>query len=982
MSQHMVTPDDEKKAAGVQGKADKTFNNAVKSMKEMVSLSEKFAKNYEKAAKAMAEATGGKYTGSSKLGLGQFTRNQQIAGGVVIGAAAAGSLFMGMAPNTMAAVGQRMSLDTYAGLSGMSTRQALGLANRQVGNGATSAMGPSKAAMTASYSGGYLASTLSSRNIMQSVGGLSAITGGSNEQVAQGLSAMNGMNFLRMGVSIRDSRGQLKPTNQIINDTYRFLYGGKSITPEQAQMVFNPNSKGYQTLAAVAGGDPGLLQILQSGIVARANNKKNLTKSDLNNSNKALDIMKVEKSSPLRAQFRYNTSEARKLQATESGLVGGYNVALRTTASVNDGFSGLAETLPAVTQALMTFKGALQTFPGAGNTGATLSNIGGAVAGGAMNIGQMMLAGKLLGVGGGGPKLGSVLSRGGSLLSGSLGKAVPVLGTLLSAYGGYKSGKSKGKFSWAEVLKSAGMGAAGGAAVGAMGAGVGAAPGALIGALLAGGGNAIGQMFGKGGDNCGHGNIGAHSCGMGGDNAASSPNALRYQSPVPPGTMITSGFGPRDNSKNPQISSNHSGVDYGVAVGTSIVSAADGVVTETGLHRQYGNYVIIRHGDKSTLYGHLSQILVRKGEKVSQGYVIGKSGGKKGSPGAGTSTGPHLHFEVRNNGGVGAKGRQNPLGILGKAWNIIKNVAGAGIKAVGNLFGMAKKIPNGQGSDFSFNVGKEGLSSLSSSNLGSLLSSSISSGKPISWDDVSGQVNGETKVGLGRKGQHGRAYLNNSYDATPGDSQGMTGGSRAGLMKMLYAKGFRGKALHTAFAVALAESGGRADAVGDKNLVTDKWGPSYGAFQIRSLNNWKKYNDPYRDASRLKNGSFNLDAAFKKSNGGNSWKGWSTFTSGGFTKYLDDASKAASAAGFGKGGGDTEGTGSTAGMALSTSGMAGAVGGRSSSTSTLSTNSKVDINVTMNVNIAKASHQEVQVLMETFSNKLETELRLKGIGTY
>jgi hypothetical protein len=978
----MVTPDDEKKAAGVQGKADKTFNNAVKSMKEMVSLSEKFAKNYEKAAKAMAEATGGKYTGESKLGLGQFTRNQKIAGGVAIGAAAAGSLFMGMAPNTMAAVGQRMSLDTYAGLSGMSTRQALGLANRQVGNGATSAMGPSKAAMTASYSGGYLASTLSSRNIMQSVGGLSAITGGSNEQVAAGLSAMNGMNFLRMGVSIRDSRGQLKPTNQIINDTYRFLYGGKNITPEQAQMVFNPSSKGYQTLMAVSGGDPGLLQILQSGIVARANNKKGLTKSDLSNSNKALDIMKVEKSSPLRAQFRYNTSEARKLQATESGLVGGYNVALRTTASVNDGFSSLAEALPAVTQALMTFKGALQTFPGAGNTGATLSNLGSAAAGGAMNIGQMMLAGKLLGVGGGGPKLGSVLSKGGSFMSGTFGKAVPVLGTLLSAYGGYKHAKGHSKFSWGEVLKAAGVGAAGGAIAGAVTTGgLASGPAAIIGALLAGGGNAVGQMFGRGGGDCAHGNVGAHACGMGGDNAASSPKALQYQAPVPPGTPITSGFGPRDNSKNPQISSTHSGVDYGVVVGTSVTAAADGVVTETGLHRQYGNYVIIRHGDKSTLYGHLSQILVKRGEKVSQGYVIGKSGGRKGAQGAGTSTGPHLHFEIRNNGGVGAKGRRNPLGLLGKAWNIIKNIGGGAIKAVGNLFGMAKKIANGQGSAFSFGPDKGSLSSLSSSNLGSLLSSSIASGSPISWDDVSNQVNGNTKVGLGRKGQSGSAYLNNTYDATPGDTQGMTGGSRAGLMKMLYAKGFRGKALHTAFAVALAESGGRADAVGDKTLVNEKWGPSYGAFQIRSLNNWKKYNDPYRDASRLKNGSFNLDAAFKKSNGGNSWKGWSTFTSGGFTKYLDDASKAASAAGFGKGG-DTEGTGSTAGMALSTTGMAGAVSGRSSSTSSLSTSSKVDINVTMNVNIAKASQQEVQVLMETFSNKLETELRLKGIGTY
>ena len=74
--QNMVTPDDEKKAAGTTSKIDKASKGFIKDMKTMVDLSDKMAKNYERAAKAMAEATGGKFTGQNKLGLGSFTRTE------------------------------------------------------------------------------------------------------------------------------------------------------------------------------------------------------------------------------------------------------------------------------------------------------------------------------------------------------------------------------------------------------------------------------------------------------------------------------------------------------------------------------------------------------------------------------------------------------------------------------------------------------------------------------------------------------------------------------------------------------------------------------------------------------------------------------------------------------------------------------------------------------------------------------------------
>ncbi|HEY1074606.1 MAG TPA: peptidoglycan DD-metalloendopeptidase family protein [Patescibacteria group bacterium] len=92
----------------------------------------------------------------------------------------------------------------------------------------------------------------------------------------------------------------------------------------------------------------------------------------------------------------------------------------------------------------------------------------------------------------------------------------------------------------------------------------------------------------------------------------------------------------------------HTGIDYRANVGTPIVAAADGVVivaTETGWNGGYGKTVLISHtGNKTTRYGHMSDVSVRSGQRVSQGELIGYSGN------TGRSTGPHLHFELRVGG--------------------------------------------------------------------------------------------------------------------------------------------------------------------------------------------------------------------------------------------------------------------------------------------------------------------------------------------
>ncbi len=115
-------------------------------------------------------------------------------------------------------------------------------------------------------------------------------------------------------------------------------------------------------------------------------------------------------------------------------------------------------------------------------------------------------------------------------------------------------------------------------------------------------------------------------------------------SPIPSGAIITSGFSPYRIHPVFGEGRPHTGVDYRAAIGTPVVTVADGTVSFAGVQTGYGNVVIVEHANKqSTLYAHLNQIHVRVGQKVAQGSLIAKSGN------TGWSTGPHLHFETRNN---------------------------------------------------------------------------------------------------------------------------------------------------------------------------------------------------------------------------------------------------------------------------------------------------------------------------------------------
>jgi murein DD-endopeptidase MepM/ murein hydrolase activator NlpD len=107
---------------------------------------------------------------------------------------------------------------------------------------------------------------------------------------------------------------------------------------------------------------------------------------------------------------------------------------------------------------------------------------------------------------------------------------------------------------------------------------------------------------------------------------------------------LTSRFGTRRNPVTGNVRF-HEGLDLAAPLGTEVYAAGDGIVTEIGEDPVYGNYIVIRHGgDWASLYGHLQRVGATLRSSVKSGTIIGWVGS------TGQSTGPHLHFELRQNG--------------------------------------------------------------------------------------------------------------------------------------------------------------------------------------------------------------------------------------------------------------------------------------------------------------------------------------------
>lgn len=122
---------------------------------------------------------------------------------------------------------------------------------------------------------------------------------------------------------------------------------------------------------------------------------------------------------------------------------------------------------------------------------------------------------------------------------------------------------------------------------------------------------------------------------------------------------ITSGYGSRPRPQGTAGSTYHEGIDIGAPYDTPVKAPANGIVNFAGSAGGYGNAIYIDNGTiegkrVSSRYGHLNRYIVATGSQVTQGQTIGYVGS------TGKSTGPHLHFEVRENGKA-----VNPISYIG-----------------------------------------------------------------------------------------------------------------------------------------------------------------------------------------------------------------------------------------------------------------------------------------------------------------------------
>lgn len=113
----------------------------------------------------------------------------------------------------------------------------------------------------------------------------------------------------------------------------------------------------------------------------------------------------------------------------------------------------------------------------------------------------------------------------------------------------------------------------------------------------------------------------------------------------------------------------HTGVDYAVPAGTDVVAVADGKIESANWGKAYGTQLVQKVSGGWVIYAHLSKATVKAGDVVKEGQAVGKSGN------TGNSSGPHLHFEMRDNVRWSAGKDLDPSALIGtKKPSVVKSV--------------------------------------------------------------------------------------------------------------------------------------------------------------------------------------------------------------------------------------------------------------------------------------------------------------------
>jgi hypothetical protein len=548
----------------------------------------------------------------------------------------------------------------------------------------TSRMGR-RAIMNATFSGlaGGVTSTLSSSNIagiaasrgitagsaqyerlIADVGGAARTMNMANENAMVALSGFTQGDFssrlYNLGVSTYDSKtGKARGKEEIFGQLYsRLTQGQGKMTGEETNTSFQAG--GFGKLATDLGMSEDQKELFRLYAYNRAEGKPT-------------DLSKLGYGQNTQAdKMRITTSDTDVLNAyTDPVLKGFKSAADLITTTVNPALKNMAD----VAGVASGFLGGM----GESRAGTGIGIAVGGILSGVQTIIGLMTAGAVLKGG---------MALGGATVAGTAGiVAAGGAAAVAAGAGGYVAGKG-GKI-LGNALGTSSAVTRGGST--ALGAGTGALIGTMIlpgvGTVIGAGIGAIGGYFGSGGGTPG---FGASFGSMGGGSASPS-------SPITNGGVGT----PYGATGNLWSGGSHTGQDYPCAIGTPVHASLGGVVINTSPGSDYGKTVEIDHGNGyQTLYGHLSEVMVKVGETVTQGQLIAKSGE------TGKVTGPHLHYEVR-------KGKNNPVNPeeLGKA-------GGSGLAGVLGASGNNATSTNGQ--QLSSMVGSKSLQDLLSGGIGHL----------------------------------------------------------------------------------------------------------------------------------------------------------------------------------------------------------------------------------------------------------------------
>lgn len=457
---------------------------------------------------------------------------------------------------------------------------------------------------------------------VREVGGAARFLNISNPAAAQAIGAVGtgpmAANFMSYGIFASNPRtGKDLPFDQIVRQIYNRATAGRgNVTRETILTNLRSGALGADIRKLFP---DATQQELASNLMVRMAEGKSTDLATL-----------TAEGNPLAAAMRINTSQTSLMERATDPMLKGFD---KAASLIEDTNKKLEKYMPDM---VFQLKGILDAIKGS-NLGAPA----GILAGTAKMVGQGLVTAAAVRA-----FMGKNIGKGASAVKSNLGKGLKLavgasilgrVGLGVGTYMGLESLQDKlNELDVPDGWRVAGNTAFDVAQGGLTGLATGGPVAGLAG-LIAGGAGAAAKPYGGGGGRTGFGaSFGAKGGGA-------------VQSPVP-GVAPTTGYGAKDSSGIWSGTNNtHKGQDYPMPIGSDVQAAMDGIVFDDAPGFQYGITIQIDHENGyQTLYGHLSKSLVKPGERVKKGQVIGKSGD------TGNVTGPHLHFEVR-------KGSNNPV---------------------------------------------------------------------------------------------------------------------------------------------------------------------------------------------------------------------------------------------------------------------------------------------------------------------------------